>query len=53
MVLRYDNLQIILIENIPFVCFAEFSDNNQYLIIGTWNNGYILENNLIEKWQLI
>ncbi|MGE8204695.1 YncE family protein [Heyndrickxia sp. NPDC080065] len=47
-ILRYDDLQVIRVENLPYACLAQFSDNNQYLLIGTWNNGYILENDLIE-----
>ncbi|RCW40646.1 hypothetical protein [Paenibacillus prosopidis] len=45
-ILRYKDLTTILVENIPYACFAEFSNDNRYLLIGTWNNGYVLENNL-------
>ncbi|MEH6939233.1 hypothetical protein V7056_15520 [Bacillus sp. JJ664] len=45
-ILRYDDLQIIVDEAISYACFAEFSEDDQYLFIGTWNNGYILEVNL-------
>lgn len=45
-ILRYDDLTTILVENIPYACFAEFSNDNRHLLVGTWNNGYVLENNL-------
>lgn len=45
-ILQYEDLEIILVEDIPYACFAEFSCDNQYLLIGTWENGYVLENNL-------
>lgn len=45
-ILRYDDLTTILVENIPYACFAEFSNDNRYLLVGTWNNGYVFENNL-------
>lgn len=37
------NLNVIAFEWIPNACFAEFSNGDQYLLIGTWENGYILE----------
>lgn len=46
-ILRYEDLTTILVESIPYACFAEFSRNDQYLLVGTWENGYILENNLL------
>jgi hypothetical protein len=45
-ILRYEDLKIILVEKIPYACFAEFTNDDQYLLVGTWENGYILENNL-------
>lgn len=45
-ILRYEDLETVLVENIPYACFAEFSQNDQYLLIGTWSKGYVLENNL-------
>jgi hypothetical protein len=45
-IFRYEDLQLLLAENIQYVCFAEFSQQDQYLLIGTWNKGYVLENNL-------
>jgi hypothetical protein len=45
-IMRYEDLEIVLVEHIPYACFAEFSDDNQYLLVGTWENGYVLENNL-------
>ncbi|RAK19995.1 hypothetical protein B0I26_105178 [Anoxybacillus vitaminiphilus] len=47
-ILRYEDLKTILIEKIPYACFAEFSNDDQYLLVGTWENGYVLENNLPE-----
>lgn len=44
-ILSYDDLQIIAEEHISYASCAEFSDDTRYLFIGTWNNGYILENN--------
>lgn len=31
---------------IPYACFTEFSNDNRHLLVGTWKNGYVLENNL-------
>lgn len=45
-ILRYEDLNTILLEKIPYACFAEFSNDDQYLLVGTWKNGYVLENNL-------
>lgn len=45
-ILRYDDLTTVLVENIQYACFAEFSNDNRYLLVGTWKNGYVLENNL-------
>ncbi|MEH7158725.1 hypothetical protein [Neobacillus drentensis] len=46
LILRYSDLQIILVEKIKYACFAEFSTDNRFILIGTWENGYILENTL-------
>ncbi|WP_342543226.1 hypothetical protein MHH33_06185 [Paenisporosarcina sp. FSL H8-0542] len=46
LILRYEDLEVLMTETIQYACFAEFSDDNQYLLIGTWKNGYVLENNL-------
>lgn len=46
LILRYSDLQIILVEKIQYACFAEFSTDNRSILIGTWENGYILENTL-------
>lgn len=45
-ILRFDDLQILMVEKIPYAHFAEFSNNGRYLLIGTYENGFILENNL-------
>ncbi|QIZ08305.1 hypothetical protein HFZ78_17555 [Priestia megaterium] len=46
LILRSDNLETILIEKIEYACFAEFSNDDRFILIGTWENGYILENTL-------
>ncbi|WNS82251.1 hypothetical protein RRU94_16060 [Domibacillus sp. DTU_2020_1001157_1_SI_ALB_TIR_016] len=46
LILRYSDLQTILVEKIQYACFAEFSTDNRFILIGTWENGYILENTL-------
>lgn len=45
-VLRVDNLEIIAAEKVMNACFAEFSNDDRYVFVGTWENGYLLENNL-------
>jgi hypothetical protein len=45
-ILKYEDLKIIRIEHLPYASFAEFSHGDQYLLIGTWEHGYVLENNL-------
>ncbi|NDI34828.1 hypothetical protein [Chengkuizengella sediminis] len=45
-ILRFEDLETIFIEDVPYACFAEFSNDDQYLFIGTWENGYVFENNL-------
>jgi len=45
-ILRYDDFKKIVDEEIPYACFAEFSQDDQYLLVGTWKNGYVLEQNL-------
>ncbi|WP_141770109.1 hypothetical protein [Bacillus sp. OV322] len=46
LILRYDDLKPIVVEKIRYACFGEFSSDDLFLLIGTWENGYILENNL-------
>jgi hypothetical protein len=46
LILRYSDLEIILVEKIQYACFAEFSTDNRFILLGTWENGYILENTL-------
>jgi hypothetical protein len=46
LILRYFDLEIISVEKIQYACFAEFSTDNRFILIGTWENGYILENTL-------
>ncbi|OCA92567.1 hypothetical protein [Pseudobacillus wudalianchiensis] len=45
-IIRYADLEIVRVEALPSACFGEFSEDNQYLLIGTWTNGYVLKNNL-------
>ncbi|MRX73434.1 hypothetical protein GJU40_14910 [Bacillus lacus] len=45
-IIRFQGLQVIVTERVPYPCFAEFSEDDDYLLIGTWENGYVLENNL-------
>ncbi|MTD31923.1 MULTISPECIES: hypothetical protein [unclassified Exiguobacterium] len=46
LILRFDDLSPIFVEEIPDACFAEFSKNDKYLLVGTWSNGFVFENNL-------
>ncbi|MGE8006628.1 hypothetical protein [Lysinibacillus sp. NPDC093216] len=46
LIVRSDDLQVILVETFSYACFAEFSKNDELLLIGTWSNGYVLETNL-------
>ena len=45
-ILRYEDLEPIVVEEIQYACFGEFSSDDRFILIGTWNNGYILENTL-------
>lgn len=47
-ILDSQQLEIRVIKNVPHACFAEFSKCDQFLLIGTWEKGYILENNLMK-----
>jgi len=46
LILRFEDFEVLRMEYISNACFAEFSDDHQYLLVGTWRNGYVLENNL-------
>ncbi|MEY2196694.1 hypothetical protein AB7942_28860 [Neobacillus sp. BF23-41] len=46
LILRYDDLEPIVVEEIQYACFGEFSNDDRFILIGTWENGYILENTL-------
>ncbi len=46
LILRYDDLKPIVVEKIEYACFGEFSNDDRFILIGTWEIGYILENNL-------
>jgi len=46
LILRYDDLESILVEELQYACFGEFSNDDRFILIGTWENGYILENTL-------
>ncbi|SMQ77933.1 hypothetical protein SAMN05444673_3148 [Bacillus sp. OV166] len=46
LILRYDDLATIVVEKIQYACFGEFSNDDRFILIGTWENGYILENTL-------
>jgi WD40 repeat protein len=43
-ILNFDDLIPVFIKNLEYACFAEFSKNDTYLLVGSWNNGYVLEN---------
>ena len=45
-ILDSEHLEIIRKERIPYACFVQFGNDDEFLLIGTWNNGYILENDL-------
>jgi len=44
-----EHLDIIRIERIPYTCFVQFSNEDEFLLVGTWDSGYIHENNLTES----
>lgn len=48
-ILDSEHLDIIRIERIPYACFAQFGNDDEFLLVGTWDSGYILENNLTES----
>lgn len=43
-IMESESFKILSVENIPYACFGEFSENEKYLFIGTWEKGYILQN---------
>ncbi|OCA88491.1 hypothetical protein A8F94_24355 [Bacillus sp. FJAT-27225] len=45
-IFQYEDLHLLLAEKIQYACFAEFSYQDKYLLIGTWKKGYVIENNL-------
>lgn len=45
-ILDSEHLEIVRSESIPYACFVQFGKDDEFLLIGTWKNGYILENNL-------
>lgn len=45
-ILDFGDLKTIAIEKFSYACFAEFSKDDNYLLIGTWDNSYVLKNNL-------
>ncbi|QOY34680.1 hypothetical protein AWH56_018400 [Anaerobacillus isosaccharinicus] len=45
-ILRYEDLETLVIHPLQNASFAEFSNDNHYILVGTWNNGFVLENNL-------
>ncbi|ULT59486.1 hypothetical protein L1999_13585 [Neobacillus drentensis] len=47
LILGYDDLEPIVVEKIQYACFGEFSHDDRFLLIGTYENGYILENTLL------
>jgi len=50
LILRYEDLKTIWIESVPYASFAEFSNDDQYLLVGTWECGYVFENNLPQRF---
>lgn len=45
-ILDSEHLGTIRIEHIPYACFVQFGNDDGFLLVGTWNSGYILENDL-------
>ncbi|ETA81936.1 YncE family protein [Youngiibacter fragilis] len=41
--IRCDDLSCVREFRLPYSCYASFSPNGQYLLIGTWNCGYVVE----------
>lgn len=46
-IISYEKLNTVQCEKIQYACFAEFAKDDQYLLVGTWDNGYVFENNLL------
>lgn len=47
-ILGFEDLTPIQIEELEYACFAEFSKDDTYFLVGTWSKGFVLENNLKE-----
>lgn len=42
-IIRSEDMQCVKEYRLPYSCFASFSPDGQYLLIGTWNSGYVIE----------
>ncbi|MCM3115726.1 hypothetical protein M3610_10540 [Neobacillus sp. MER 74] len=45
-ILGFEDLAPIHIEELEYACFAEFSKDDTYFLVGTWTKGFVFENNL-------
>ncbi|SMQ77542.1 hypothetical protein SAMN05444673_2876 [Bacillus sp. OV166] len=45
-ILGFEDLTPIQIEELEYTCFAEFSKDDTYFLVGTWSKGFVFENNL-------
>lgn len=45
-ILGFEDLTPIQIEELDYACFAEFSKDDNYFLVGTWSKGFVFENNL-------
>ncbi|MBV7508979.1 hypothetical protein KW850_27635 [Bacillus sp. sid0103] len=46
LILGFEDLTPIQIEELEYACFAEFSKDDTYFLVGTWSKGFVFENNL-------
>ncbi|MBT2655385.1 hypothetical protein J7E81_09060 [Bacillus sp. ISL-18] len=45
-ILGFEDLTPIQIAELEYACFAEFSKDDTYFLVGTWTKGFVFENNL-------
>jgi hypothetical protein len=43
-ILGFEDLTPIQIEELEYACFAEFSKEDTYFLVGTWSKGFVFEN---------
>lgn len=51
-IFRYPELKLIKKYELEYLCFADFSSDDRYLLLGTWESGYCIEMADVEKVKL-